>query len=187
MADSRATVGAFIKIWGTLNISFFDQSGRISWAWDPSSLPVHLTTELRVGQQSFMFHMPGCCVRMFWTLFHDHVRRFLLLLFFILNLNYLRVVIPNYDIWISRGLKTLILQTNLLFTRFLGSYGAYALIKLPFSAQLLILEHFFVMVGHLVVRDNLLNWLQVNAAGFSPSWGLDLTVVFKNLHRRAFL
>ena len=131
--------------------------------------------------------MLGCRVRMFWTLFHDHVRRFLLLLFFILNLNYLRVVIPNYDIWISRGLKTLILQTNLLFTRFLGSYGAYALIKLPFSAQLLILEHFFVMVGHLVVRDNLLNWLQVNTACFSPSWGLDWAVVFKNLHGRAFL
>lgn len=51
----------------------------------------------------------------------------------------------------------LILWTNLLFTRFLGSYAIDALIKLPFSAQLLIFEHFFVVVGHLVVRDNLLN------------------------------
>ena len=32
MADSRETVGAFLKILGTLNGSFFDQSGRISRA-----------------------------------------------------------------------------------------------------------------------------------------------------------
>ena len=51
----------------------------------------------------------------------------------------------------------LVLWTNLLFTRFFGSYTFDALIKLPFSAQLFIFEHFFVMVCHLVVRDNLLN------------------------------
>ena len=43
------------------------------------------------------------------------------------------------------------------------------------------------MVGHLVVRDNLLNRLQVNAPGLTPSWRFNWSAVFKLLHRWAFL